>query len=36
LTKTSWSNDAIVGRMWRKHVKNVRCDTSFEIQSKVY
>ncbi|KPK16917.1 MAG: hypothetical protein AMK69_25980 [Nitrospira bacterium SG8_3] len=30
-TKTSCSNDIIVGRMWRKHVKNVRRDTWFEI-----
>ncbi len=36
LTKISWRYETIMGTMWRKHVKNVRCDTWFEIWGKVY
>jgi hypothetical protein len=35
-TKSSWGHDAMMGIMWRKHVKNVRYDTWFEIKGKVY
>jgi hypothetical protein len=35
-TRTSCGNDEIVEKMWRKHVKNVRFDTWFEIWGKVY